>query len=41
VADVDLAGLGAGRHVVAVQVPNREGVAVERVEPANVTVTIR
>lgn len=41
VADLDLAGLGAGRHVVAVQVPNREGVAVERVEPANVTVTIR
>ncbi|HTV02132.1 MAG TPA: CdaR family protein, partial [Luteitalea sp.] len=41
VAAVDLADLGAGRHVVAVQVPNREGVAVEKVEPANVTVTIR
>ena len=36
-----VAGLGAGRHVVPVQVPNREGVAVEGVEPANVSVTIR
>lgn len=41
VAQIDLGGLGAGRHVVPVQVPNREGVAVEGVEPANVSVTIR
>ena len=40
-ADVDLTGLGRGRHVVRVSVPNREGVAVERVEPATVTVIIR
>lgn len=40
-ATVDLAGLGPGRHSVEVQAPDREGVAVERVEPARVTVTIR
>ena len=40
-ADVDLAGLTRGRHQVPVRVPNREGVAVERVEPAMVTVVIR
>jgi len=40
-AEVNLADLGRGRHVVTVVVPNREGVAVERVEPASVTVTIR
>lgn len=40
-ADVDLQGLDRGRHVLPVRVPNREGVAVERVEPARVTVTIR
>jgi YbbR domain-containing protein len=40
-ADVDLADLGRGQHAVTVRVPNREGVAVERVEPATVTVTIR
>jgi YbbR domain-containing protein len=40
-ADVNLADLGPGQHSVIVRVPNREGVAVERVEPANVTVTIR
>jgi YbbR domain-containing protein len=40
-ADVDLSGLGRGQHAVAVRVPSREGVAVERVDPATVTVTIR
>ena len=40
-ATVDLADLPRGQHSVAVRVPNREGVAVERIEPANVTVTIR
>lgn len=40
-ADVDLADLGRGQHAVPVHVPNREGVAVESVEPATVTVTIR
>ncbi|BCS31475.1 hypothetical protein TBR22_A06760 [Luteitalea sp. TBR-22] len=40
-ADVDLAGLSRGRHVVPVRVPSREGVAVEKVEPATVTVVIR
>lgn len=40
-ADVDLSDLGRGQHDVPVRVPNREGVAVERIEPANVTVTIR
>lgn len=40
-ADVDLADLGRGQHAVTVRVPNREGVAVERVEPATVTVSIR
>jgi hypothetical protein len=38
---VDLAGRGRGQHAVKVRVPNREGVAVERAEPATVTVTIR
>jgi YbbR domain-containing protein len=40
-AEVDLAGRGRGQHAVKVRVPNREGVAVERAEPATVTVTIR
>lgn len=40
-ADVDLADLGRGQHAVPVRVPNREGVAVESVEPATVTVSIR
>ncbi len=40
-ADVDLADLGRGRHTVPVRIPNRDGMAVERIEPANVTVTIR
>jgi YbbR domain-containing protein len=40
-AAVDLDGLGRGRHVVPVRVPNQQGVVVERIEPASVTVTIR
>ena len=40
-AAVDLSDLGRGQHRVPVRVPNREGVAVERVDPATVTVTIR
>ena len=40
-ATVDLADLPRGQHSVAVRVPNREGVAVERIEPASVTVVIR
>ena len=40
-ADIDLADLARGQHSVPVRVPNREGVAVERIEPATVTVTIR
>ena len=40
-ADVDLTDLPRGRHAVTVRVPNREGVAVERVEPSAVTVVIR
>jgi len=40
-ATVDLADLPRGQHSVPVRVPNREGVAVERIEPANVTVTIK
>ena len=40
-AEVNLADLGRGRHDVTVVVPNREGFAVESVEPATVTVTIR
>lgn len=41
VADVDLTGLARGQHAVPVRVPNAQGVAVERIEPATVTVTIR
>lgn len=40
-ADVDLIDLARGQHSLPVRVPNREGVAVERIEPATVTVTIR
>ena len=40
-AAVDLAGLGRGQHAVQVVVSNREGVAVDNVEPATVTVRIR
>ncbi len=40
-ADVDLTDLARGQHSLPVRVPNREGVAVERIEPATVTVTIR
>lgn len=40
-AEVDLSAFARGRHAVPVRVPNREGVAVERIEPATVTVTIR
>ena len=40
-AEVDVTGLAAGRHQVAVRVPGPEGVAVERIEPAMVTVIIR
>lgn len=40
-ATVDLTDLPRGQHTVPVRVPNREGVAVERIEPAAVTVTIR
>ncbi len=40
-ASVDLAALGRGQHAVQVVVFNREGVAVESVEPATVTVRIR
>ena len=40
-ATVDLTGLGRGRHVLPVQIPPREGVTVERIEPARVTVTVR
>jgi len=40
-ATVDLTDLPRGQHSVPVRVPNREGVAVERIEPANVTVVIR
>ncbi len=40
-ADVDLGDLGRGRHSVPVRVPNREGLVVERIAPASVTVTIR
>jgi YbbR domain-containing protein len=40
-ADVDLTELPRGRHTLPVRVPNREGFAVERIEPASVTVTIR
>jgi YbbR domain-containing protein len=41
IADVDLTDLARGHHNIPVRVPNLEGVAVERIEPANVTVTIR
>lgn len=40
-ADIDLTDLGRGQHSVPVRVANREGVAVERIEPATVRVTIR
>ncbi len=40
-ADVDLTGLGRGQHAVPVRVPGGEGVSIERVDPATVTVTIR
>jgi YbbR domain-containing protein len=40
-ATVDLTDLPRGQHSVPVHVPNREGVAVERIEPSNVTVVIR
>ncbi|AMY07440.1 YbbR-like protein [Luteitalea pratensis] len=40
-ATVDLTELPRGQHSVPVRVPNREGVAVERIEPANITVSIR
>lgn len=40
-AEVDLADLGRGQHTLTVKVANPEGVAVEGVEPATVTVTIR
>jgi YbbR domain-containing protein len=40
-ASVDLSDLSRGQHPVTVRVPNREGVAVERIEPATVTVNIR
>ena len=40
-ATVDLADLPRGQHSLPVRVPNREGVAVESIEPANVTVVIR
>ena len=33
-ATVDLTDLPRGQHSVPVHVPNREGVAVERIEPA-------
>lgn len=40
-ATVDLTDLPRGQHSVPVHVPNREGVAVERIEPATVTVVIK
>ena len=40
-AEVDLTDLGRGRFALPVRVPGREGVAVEVVEPAQVTVRIR
>lgn len=40
-ADVDLTDLPRGRHAVPVRVPNREGVAVERIDPVTIMVTIR
>lgn len=40
-AEVDLTGKPAGRHVVPVTIANQEGVAVERIEPATVTVVVR
>ena len=40
-ATVDLADLPRGQHSLPVRVPNREGVAVDRIEPAKVTVVIR
>lgn len=38
---VDVTGLAPGRHTVEVQVAVPDGVVVDRVEPARVTVTIR
>jgi len=40
-AEVDLTGKPAGRHVVPVTIGNQDGVAIERIEPATVTVVIR
>ena len=40
-AEVDLAGRAAGRHAVPVKIFDLEGVAVERIEPATVSVVVR
>lgn len=40
-AEVDLAGKSPGRHVVPVTIADPDGVAVERIEPATITVLVR
>jgi YbbR domain-containing protein len=40
-ADVDLTNLARGRHSVPIRIASLEGITVERIEPANVTVVVR
>lgn len=40
-AEIDLTGRAAGRHALKVTIANPEGVAIERIEPATVTVVVR
>lgn len=40
-AEIDLSGRRAGRHTLPVKIANPDGVAIERIEPATVTVVVR